>query len=666
VSRRVLIRAVALLAGSLGLASTGSAYYYYFFFNNGVGSPVKFDLTTLVNNRVPFYISDQGPSAVVAGDSFQAIISEIRAAAEVWNSVSTSNIRLAYGGLFTVGRADSAPSIDVEFSDDVPPGLLAIGSPWSEASPVTGPGGPFIPITRSILLLRRDMVNVPVYGPIASYSEPFFVTLVHEFGHTLGLQHTLTSSVMSTLPTTASSKSEPLGADDIAAISLLYPAATYLPSVGSISGRVTMNGTGMNLASVVVISPSNAGISTLTNPDGTYQINGIPPGQYFVYAHPLPPPLYGESSPDNIWYPLDITQNPNGVPITPNYTAFATQFYNGGNGTLNWQQAQVLGITAGQTASGINFNVSSRPFESVYAVRTYGYTQAGLYVSPAPVTQGSPTATTLAATGAGLLQSNNTITPGISISTLGSVAPINDLRPYPPPQPYIALDVLSTTLGVGPGPKHLLFATSNDLYVLPSGFNVVTAPPPFISSVTPTFDANGNRAVVIVGTTFESDTRILFDGLPGVIENVQSDGSLLVTPPQAPSSYIAPVVALNSDGQSSLFLQNPPLTYNYDPAATPSLTVSPSVLIPGADVTVSVTGVNTNFIDGQTRVGFGTSDVVIQQVTVQSPTQISVLVTPNSLTFTGAISVTTGLGVISQALGYQVVTTDPQVPPSSK
>jgi len=41
---------------------------------------------------------------------------------------------------------------------------------------------------------------------------------------------------MSTLTTSASSKSEPLGADDIASISLLYPAANYLSSVGSISG----------------------------------------------------------------------------------------------------------------------------------------------------------------------------------------------------------------------------------------------------------------------------------------------------------------------------------------------------------------------------------------------------------------------------------------------
>jgi hypothetical protein len=49
----------------------------------------------------------------------------------------------------------------------------------------------------------------------------------------------------------------------------------------------------VNLASVVAISPSNPAIATLTNPDGTYQINGIPAGSglsYYVYVHPLPPP----------------------------------------------------------------------------------------------------------------------------------------------------------------------------------------------------------------------------------------------------------------------------------------------------------------------------------------------------------------------------------------
>ena len=655
--RLPLMRMAALVLGALAVTGSASAYYYYLYFNNGIAAVTKFDLNSLVNKKVPFYISDQGPAGLVGGDSFQAVVSEIRAAAAVWNSVGSSQIRLAYGGLFTAGRVDSAPSIDVMFSDDVPPGLLAVGAPASLGGPVSSANGNFVPITRSLLLLPRDLTQIPVFGPIPSYSEAFFVTLVHEFGHTLGLQHTLTSGVMSTLTTSASSKGAPLGADDVAAISLLYPTDDYLASVGTISGRVTMNGMGVNLASVVAISPSNPAISTLTNPDGTYQIRGIPPGQYFVYVHPLPPPVYGESTPDNIWYPRDVTKDPLGVPIAPNYTAFAAQFYGGPGGTRQWQQAQAVGVFQAYNTSGIDLNVSPRDAQSIYSVRMYGYTQGGIYVIPAPVGLATTTPVPLAATGAGLLQ-NSSVAPGLSINTLGSVAQIGDLRPYPQPSPYISMYVEGTAFGIGPGPKHLLFSTPNDVYLLPSGFTVVQNPPPFISSVTPVLDGNGQRAVVVAGTSFNQDTRILFDGLAGTIESVQDDGSLVVTPPQAPSAYTASVVALNSDGQSSLFLQSTPLAYTYDEKGQASLVVSPTLLVPGADITVTITGINTTFADGQTVVGFGTSDVVVKQLTVNSPTQITAIVTANSIVPTSRITVTTGLRIISQALGYQVVTTD--------
>ncbi|HTR35564.1 MAG TPA: matrixin family metalloprotease [Bryobacteraceae bacterium] len=651
--RSELARAAVLVAACCLLAGSSSAYYYYTYFNSSTSPytpiPARFDVSSLPNNTVRFFVSDQGPTALAPGDSFQALISEIRAAAGKWSGVSTSSLRLGYGGLYSAGTTESAPGIRIEFSDDIPPGLLALSAPQSFGNLVPGPNGSggFIPVVLSVMQLPKDL-SQSALGP--SYSEAFFVTLVHEFGHTLGLQHTLASSVMSTLRTSAATKANPLGADDIAGISLLYPADGYLASVGSISGTVTMNGTGLNLASVVAISPSNPAIATLTNPDGTFQINGIPQGEYFVYVHPLPAPVLGEGSPDNVFYP----HNSNGVFLPPD-TGFATQFY---PGTLDPSQAQVIPVTAGNVSAGINFSVGPAGANPVSSVRTYSYTQ-NTYVLGAPLVLGVQTP--IAATGVGLLQSDNTLAPGLNVSMLGSAAQISNLRPYPPPTPYIAVDAMPVVPAFGP--KHLLFRTPGDLYVLPAAFTVVNTPPPAISGTAATTDSHGNRAVAIAGQQFGPNTRILFDGLPATILLQAPNGLMIVTPPPAPAGYTASIVALNPDGQSSLFLSPTAPTYTYDAsfaaaANTQSLTVSPKELTPGGDVTVDVQGSNTNFIDGQTTIGFGTSDVLVKQVTVLSPTHLTAVVTPSATVSTSGINVTTGLGVISQALGEQVTTTD--------
>jgi hypothetical protein len=274
-------------------------------------------------------------------------------------------------------------------------------------------------------------------------------------------------------------------------------------------------------------------------------------------------------------------------------------------------------------------------------------------VATSPVTLGAQSVPLVAY---GLLQPDNTLTPGLSVDTLGGVASINNLRPYSPP--YTALYVSWTDFSAHQGAKHLLFSTPNDLYVLPSGFTAVSNAPPSINFTVPTFDANGNRAVAIYGSGFAYDTRIFFDGQPATILGTQSDGSLLVTPPSAPGGYTANVVALNSDGQSSLFVQPTAPTYTYDSAGTPSLTVTPSFVPPTGDTVVDVTGVNTNF-SSATTLGFGTSDAVVKRVTVLSPTHLTAVVSAsNAWVPTGGISVTTGLQIISPALGNQITATD--------
>ncbi len=654
-------RLAALAAGVLLAANSGWAYYYYTYLNNTAPpfTPIvaRFDLKTLTNNTVPFFVSSSGPSKLYAGDSMAAIVSQLNAAANVWNGIGTSKIRLAYGGFFNPNNKQTAPGIQIDFSDDIPPGLLALSIPTIVGGFAQGDSGTFLPIYLSLMELPSDMTSY-FNGP--SYSEEFFITLVHEFGHTLGLQHTLASSVMSTLNTSASSKASPLGTDDIAGVSLLYPTDKYLSSVGSISGTVTMKGNGLNMASVVALSPNGQAISTLTNPDGTYQINGIPTGQaglyYYVYVHPLPAPVEGESTPDNLFLP----KNSAGTYLTPD-TGFATQFY---PGTLDASGAIAINVQAGNNSSGINFNVNPAGSSGISSVRTYSYVN-NTYMFGAPIPVGEKTA--IAATGIGLLEPNNDqniIVPGLSVGLLGSAAQITNLRAYAPGNPYIAIDAMPSSFS-GTGPRHLLFRTPNNLYVLPSGFSVVNSLPPQIDGLAQATDGNGNPAVAIAGQRFNSNTTVLFDGLPATIKS-QTDKLLIVTPPPAPVGYTAAVAVFNPDGQSSLLLNATAPTYTYSTggaaaiSANPSLVTMPSTIPAGGSVTVDVQGTNTNFVQNATSVGFGTSDVQVTNITVLSPTHLTVNVTPNVSISSANITVTTGLEVISQAVGSQITATDPQ------
>lgn len=645
--RQAIHRGLTLLSLSAFLASSSSAYYYYVHYDTSSGAytPIveKFDLNALQNNTVPFFISGQGPSKLLANDSFLAIISEIRSAAAVWNNVSTSTLRLAYGGLFTIGVNESAPEIHIEFSTDIPPGLLALSGPETEGTIKTdSTGRQFVPIVRSKMLLRADLSQQP--GP--SYSELFFTTVVHEFGHTIGLQHSLTSSVMSTAVTSAASKAIPLASDDIAGISLLYPAAGYAGSFGTIKGRVTLangNGKGVGLASVVAIAPGSAPVSALTNPDGTYEIDGLAPLQYYVYAHPLPPAELGESYPANILPPLDLKGN-----ALASGADFVTQFY---PGTRDFNQAQLIPVTQGNTTGGIEFTVTKEDQPAISSVRVYGYSSDNVPLSAPQLFAGVPAAL-VAAGASGLLNSDGSIPSNLAVSTLGNPAQVYNLQPYY--APYLSFDV-DVNDKIGAGPQHLLFSTSNDLYVLPCAFAVALNPPPFITKLTPGFDSNGRRTVTVTGNNLQPDTRILFDGLPATILSITSDGKFVVAPPPAPSSYTAMVAALNtSDPQSSLFLQPTPLSYTYDSAGTPGVTASPQFLSPGENTTIDILAQNLSFVDGQVSVGFGTSDVQIQGVKVLDSKHIQVIASApvGQYIATSSMTITNGLTVLSHILGF--------------
>jgi uncharacterized protein (TIGR03437 family) len=638
-------RAAALALGWALTVSSAGAYYHYIHYTSATAPylpiPEKFDLSALPNKTVTIFVSDAGPKKYLANDNLPSVLTQVGQAAQVWDGVTTSDLRVTFGGLYADGTAGATPGGEVVFDDEVPPGLLAITTHTAANAAVTLPSGSFFPITRSVIHFRSDLTQAP--GP--SYTEGFYLTVVHEIGHALGLQHTFTSSVMSTAVTRATAELAPLDADDIAAISFLYPR-DFGGNTGTVTGTVTAGGVGVHMASVVALRPGGSAVSALTNPDGTYRIDGVPPGSYFIYVQPLPPTA-------NITPPQDI----NGNPVAPS-APFDGVFYPNASQP---GKATVVTIQAGVSTDGINFAVNRKNAVPIYDVSTYSfYGQASAHPAYVNFVTG---AATIAAAGVGL-GANGHVATGLSASILGGalLAP-GGVRAYGTTPTYLALDLVFGLI-TPTGPQHIVLSQGSNVYVLPAGLKLTKSDPPSISSVGT--DATGN--VVVTGTNFAADSQIYFDGLP-VATTIVDASHATVIPPPGVAGQTAVVTVFNNDGQNSMFLAPSPVpvyTYPGSSASAPlsSVTLSPSSLPAGARALVDITGVNTNFTGGFLNVGFGSSDAVVLGVWALSPTHalVNVQVADNALAGSSYASVISGFQVNAQQNAFRISAAVPALP----
>ena len=141
------------------------------------------------------------------------------------------------------------------------------------------------------------------------------------------------------------------------------------------------------------------------------------------------------------------------------------------------------------------------------------------------------------------------------------------------------------------------------------------------------------------------------------------DGSLAVTEPPGLSGSQAAVEAVNPDGQTSLQAVAPPTPprFTYPQLNAPRIVPTPYIVTAGTDTLMVIIGVDTHFLEGETVVGFGSSDISVRGSWVVGPNMVilNLSVDPAAQLGTTYVTVATGLEIVTPPAVFTIVAADP-------
>jgi len=305
-----LVMIAALVAGGWAVL----LFAYTSFQDDVNNQPIP---TRWANDQITWFLNPNGSTNVntTGGVTVAAALGN---AINVWaqtqfNSQTLNSLAITAGGNNT---SASAPNISdclniVGFSDttpgDFPSGTIAFtqvatvtnnGATNFPLGPPTCPSGS--PVASQICPTESCLIDGDMeFNPADTFStatptptNDFDLQSVasHEFGHMLGMDHSgIAHAMMFPFGDVGQGQQRALATDDVMGIAFLYPSSIFSTATGSVSGTVTLGGTGAFAAHVVIVDAitGNVVVDGLTNPDGTYTIQGVPQGTYNVLVLPL-------------------------------------------------------------------------------------------------------------------------------------------------------------------------------------------------------------------------------------------------------------------------------------------------------------------------------------------------------------------------------------------
>ena len=111
----------------------------------------------------------------------------------------------------------------------------------------------------------------------------------HEVGHFLGLDH---SGNLSAAMYPFVNRDATLSSDDVLGITAIYPKASFAATDCRLTGHVSDGSRSIFGAEVVALDGNGTPVATaLTERDGSFLLEGLPPGDYRLYAEPLDGPV---------------------------------------------------------------------------------------------------------------------------------------------------------------------------------------------------------------------------------------------------------------------------------------------------------------------------------------------------------------------------------------